>query len=142
MAISVSHIGICVSDLERSMRFYCDGLGFEPVISYEIGSEFAVPLEVDGEIDLTSQMITRDGFMVELLHYRSPGVRGTPSDSRNILGMTHLSFNVDDVDAVGAKLAECGGTVIDTTRTKVEQGDFLFIADPDGTRIELMTLVQ
>ena len=32
--------------------------------------------------------------------------------------------------------------MIETTRTKVEQGDFLFIADPDGTRIELMTLVQ
>ena len=24
----VSHIGVCVSDLERSLRFYCDVLGF------------------------------------------------------------------------------------------------------------------
>ena len=24
-----SHFGICVSDLDRSLRFYCDGLGFE-----------------------------------------------------------------------------------------------------------------
>ena len=27
MAASVSHMGLCVSDLDRSLRFYCDGLG-------------------------------------------------------------------------------------------------------------------
>ena len=29
MELSFSHVGICVSDLERSLRFYCEGLGFE-----------------------------------------------------------------------------------------------------------------
>ena len=36
-----SHFGICVSDLERSLRFYCDALGFEKAESHAIGSEFA-----------------------------------------------------------------------------------------------------
>ena len=34
-----SHIGICVSDLDRSLRFYCEGLGFEVAERYELDSE-------------------------------------------------------------------------------------------------------
>jgi catechol 2,3-dioxygenase-like lactoylglutathione lyase family enzyme len=142
MAMSVSHMGLCVSDLDRSLRFYCDGLGFEPLIKYDIGNEFAHTLEVEGDVQLISQMISRDGLMVELLHYASPGVTGAPSGSRNILGFTHLSFNVDDVDATIARLVEHGGTLVESTRTKNEYGDLVFVADPDGTRIELMNLAQ
>ena len=31
-----SHFGICVTDLDRSMRFYCDGLGFEAAERYDL----------------------------------------------------------------------------------------------------------
>ncbi len=29
MAVQISHVRLCVSDLERSLRFYSEGLGFE-----------------------------------------------------------------------------------------------------------------
>ena len=41
MTLSFSHLGICVSDLDRSLRFYCEGLGFEQVASHQVGHEFA-----------------------------------------------------------------------------------------------------
>ena len=41
MTLSFSHLGICVSDLDRSLRFYCEGLGFELVASHRVGEEFA-----------------------------------------------------------------------------------------------------
>ena len=145
MHLSVSHFGLCVSDLQRSLRFYCDGLGFESTTTFEVGNEFAHTLEVDGDVAVTSHFIARDGVSIELLHYRSPGVHGAPSESRNQLGFTHLSCNVDDVEAVAAKLVDCGGTIVDSTRTtmKLPDGsvnDFVFIADPDGARVELMQL--
>ena len=31
-----SHFGICVSDLETSLRFYCDALGFEKAESLSL----------------------------------------------------------------------------------------------------------
>jgi catechol 2,3-dioxygenase-like lactoylglutathione lyase family enzyme len=143
-AYAVSHVGLCVSDLDRALRFYCDGLGFTPVIAYDIGNEAAAALEVPGEVRLTSQMIAKGTLMVELLHYASPGVTGTPSAHRNQLGLTHLSFIVDDVDALGARLVEYGGTILPDTRSsmKSEAGnaELLFLADPDGTRIELVKL--
>jgi lactoylglutathione lyase len=34
-----SHLGICVSDLDRALRFWCDGMGFEKAEVFEVGAE-------------------------------------------------------------------------------------------------------
>ncbi|WP_436777825.1 VOC family protein [Yinghuangia sp. YIM S09857] len=143
-AYAVSHIGLCVSDLDRALRFYCEGLGFAPVIAYEIGNEAAAALEVPGDVRLKSQMIAKGTLMVELLHYASPGTTGVPSAQRNQLGLTHLSFIVDDVDAAAERLVAFGGRVLPETRTSMKtdesSAELVFLADPDGTRVELMKL--
>jgi catechol 2,3-dioxygenase-like lactoylglutathione lyase family enzyme len=138
--LSFSHVGICVSDLGRSLRFYCDGLGFSPAETHPIGNEFADTLEVPRDVVLTSQFIRREGLAIELLHYESPGTHGRPSESRNQLGLTHLSFLVEDIDGAERRLVEAGGRVIEATRTAGEGIRLLFLADPDGTRVELMQM--
>ncbi len=138
--LNVSHVGICVSDLGSSLRFYCEGLGFSPAETHGIGNEFADTLEVPRDVVLTSQFIRREGLAIELLHYESPGTHGRPSESRNQLGITHLSFWVDDLDAAERRLVESGGRVIEGTRTTGEGIRLLFLADPDGTRVELMQM--
>lgn len=136
-----SHIGICVSDLERSMRFYCEGLGFEVAERYELDSA-KLPgldrtLEVRDDVVLTSQLIERDGFRVELLKFHEPGVVGSPSQRRNQLGLTHLCFFVDNVDDAAERMLEHGAFVLDQTRGTLGT-DIVFLMDPDGVRIELM----
>jgi len=134
----VSHVGLCVTDVERSRRFYCEGLGFEVAEAHEIDDTFGRALEVDGEVRLTSQFIRKEGMAIELLGYASPGVHGEPSRSRNQLGLTHLSFYVTDVDAAAAQLVDLGAKVLDDTRTVLGDFELVFLADPDGVRIELM----
>ena len=56
--LSFSHFGICVSDLDRSLRFYCGALGFEKAESHEIGREFARLMDLD-DVSVTSQFIRR-----------------------------------------------------------------------------------
>lgn len=136
---AVSHLGICVSDLERSLRFYCDGLGFEKAEVHEIDSTFAEALEVPRDVDCVSQFIRREGMAIELLSYRAPGAAGTPSARRNQLGITHLSFVVDDVDRAVAALEAVGGSLLPATRTTLDTVDLVFVADPDGVRVELMS---
>jgi catechol 2,3-dioxygenase-like lactoylglutathione lyase family enzyme len=127
-----------VSDLDRSLRFYCEGLGFTQGDPIPIDNTFADALEVPRDVVLISQFIRKEGMTVELLAYQSPGVDGTPSQRRNQLGLTHLSFYVPDVDAVAATLVALGGTRVESTHTKTEGIEILFLADPDGTRVELM----
>lgn len=144
MTLCVSHLGICVSDLERSVRFYQEGLGFEPVASHRIGEEFATLMEVDG-VQLESRMLRRDGMTIELLGFVAPGHTGEGSRRpMNQLGLTHLSLRVEDVESLAATIEAFGGTVIGSTRTTLDMGgvrlDFLYCTDPDGVRIELMDL--
>lgn len=140
-SIVVSHIGLCVSDLERSMRFYCDGLGFATQEVHEVDNLFADALEVQRDVVLTSQFIRKDGMAIELLHFRSPGTVGSPSTHRNQLGLTHLSFVVPDLEQAAAALVAAGGTVLAPTRVKDPNVDLMFLSDPDGTRIEIMQYV-
>jgi len=144
MTLSFSHLGICVSDLDRSLRFYCEGLGFEEVASHHVGGEFAALMEVEG-VELESRMLSRDGVTIELLGYAAPGTTGEATRRpMNQLGLTHLSLRVDDVDGLAATIEALGGTVVPTTRTTFElpgaRLDFLYCTDPDGVRIELMDL--
>lgn len=141
MSERFSHFGICVSDLDRSLRFYCEGLGFEPTVLHNVGEEFGRLMEIDG-VTVRSQFMRRDGLTVELLHYQTPGHVGEPVPRPlNELGLTHLNFRVDDVDAVAERLRALGGTVLEHTRTTFSpEMDFVYCTDPDGTRIELMRL--
>jgi lactoylglutathione lyase len=139
-----SHFGICVSDLERSLAFYCGALGFEKAESHEIGSDFAALMDLP-DVAVTSQFIRRGPTAIELLAFHEPGPFGEGRRRAvNQLGLTHLSFRVDDVAAVASRVVEFGGAVVETSRTTIDFGgtalQFLYCTDPDGVRVELMDL--
>ncbi len=145
MEFSISHFGVCVTDLARSLRFWRDGLGFATVSEFTVGTDFARTLEVDGEVEAVSHLLARDGVTVELLHFVRPPASGEASATRGQIGLTHLCLRVDDVNAVAVHLVEHGATVLPDTRTTFSVpgwGDshYLFVADPDGVRVELMQL--
>ena len=137
----LTHIGICVSDLSRSVAFYRDLLGCK-----EVGRLLADGATTDRILalegtELEAVYLERDGFRLELLHYRSPGHRG-PASPRpmNQLGLTHISLRVDDIDAVLAAIEAAGGVILrerlepnPVGATRVEM-----VTDPDGMLIELI----
>jgi catechol 2,3-dioxygenase-like lactoylglutathione lyase family enzyme len=136
-----SHVGLCVRDLSSAMRFYCRGLGCEPAERYELGSDqlpgLGFALEVGERAAIVSQMITYGSLRVELIEWRTPEAEGTPSQRRNQMGLTHLSFWVAEIDSVAERLQQFGGTLLPETRQNPGI-ELVFLADPDGTRIELM----
>ena len=144
MEPTFSHFGICVSDLARSLRFYCDALGFEKAESHEIGQEFARLMDFP-DVVLTSQFIRKGTTAIELLAFTEPAPFGDRERRAvNQLGLTHLSFRVGDLDATAAKVVELGGAIVETSRTTIDLGEtplrFVYCTDPDGVRVELMDL--
>ena len=135
---------LCVSDLARSVAFYCGALDFEQAESHAIGSEFARLMDVP-DVAVTSQFIRRGPTAIELLAFHEPVPFGT-RERRAVhqLGLTHLSFRVRDVAATAARIVELGGTVVESSRTHLDFGgtplEFLYCTDPDGVRVELMDL--
>ena len=138
----VAHTGITVSDLDRSIAFFRDALGME--VSDKIhctGPMFENVTGVPGcVIDVV--FVTMPNHTLELLCYASPAEKKSsdlrPCDN----GHLHLSFNVDDIDAVIAAGAKCGFAPVGPVQT-VSGGDFdgmrvTYTKGPDNLIIELM----
>jgi lactoylglutathione lyase len=139
-----SHFGICVSDLERSLRFYCDAFGFEKAESHAIGSDFARLMDLP-DVVVTSQFIRKGPTAIELLAFEEPAPFGARERRAvNQLGLTHLSFRVHDLVATAARVVALGGAIVESSRTTIDLGgtalDFVYCTDPDGVRVELMDL--
>ena len=88
-------------------------------------------------LGVRSQMVSSGAFAVELLGYSAPAPTGDPSTSRGTVGLTHLAFWVDDIDAALQCAVAAGGEVLEHTRADVGVR-VAFMADPAGVRIEMM----
>lgn len=136
----LSHIGIAVSDLERSVRFYRDLLGFTWEHELQVvGEPSDTLLRLKGS-DLRAVYLQRDGVRIELLYFATPPAPERPQRVMNELGLTHLSFRVAALDEVLAGLRADGQRVLDETIIRFP--DFgvaaCFVTDPDGQLIELV----
>ena len=139
--LRMTHIGVCVTDLARATAFYRDGLGFRPRSEFRISGEPTTTLLRLAEVDLEAVYLERDGTRIELLHYVAPGAVGDDAPRpMNGRGLTHLSLRVDDLHATLPALRALGGRVLDETLIEIPEfgAAAVFIADPDGTLIELV----
>lgn len=141
------HFGMCVTDLERSLHFYCEALGFEHEQPRTYGRELGRLLELENvALSIKCAFIHRRGVRIELLHFLQPECT-LPAQQRRLFGaagLTHLSLLVPDLDAVVESVERLGGQVLEHTCSQLEFGpgqdfDALFCRDPDGTLIELLS---
>lgn len=136
----LTHVGIGVSDVGRSLRFYRDLLGFR----------FEHELHVEGEpsdtllrlkgVVLDAVYLARDGVRIELLRFASPPAPPRRERAMHEHGLTHLSFRVADLEATLAALRAAGERVLDDTLIRIPAygSAACFIVDPDGQLIELV----
>ena len=136
----ITHVGIGVSDLQRSLRFYRDLLGFTWEHELDVEGEPTDTLLRLRGTKLHAEYLTRDGVRIELLYFASPAAPPRPDRPMNQYGLTHLSFRVTDMDAVLEALRAAGERVLEETviRFPEWQSAACMILDPDGQVIELV----
>ncbi len=144
----LSHIGICVSNIDVSLRFYCRVFGFKKGKIYTTGRELSPLLGIDGDLEFQSQFLSKNNVLLELLKFTTPTHIGlATARPMNKLGFTHLSFRVEQIDAVAAKITEHGGALLEASRTRRSMPggyveEVMFCTDPDGIRIELLRVPE
>ncbi len=138
MSSAFNHLGQCVTDLERSKRFYCELLGFTLERELNPPDDLSAPLMgLTAPLGFTASYLVRDGLVLELLHFAAEGkVRPFRPRTMNEPGLTHISLSVDDIPAVLARVGEYGGEVVAGT----DIGNAVFIRDPDGQFVELLPM--
>ena len=120
--LRMTHIGICVTDVERSVRFYRDGLGFAYRSELRVQGEPSDTLLRLRGVDLRAVYLERDGTRIELLHYAAPGaVQADAPRPMNQCGLTHLSLRVDSVADTLAALRAAGAEPLDDTRIDIPE---------------------
>jgi lactoylglutathione lyase len=114
------HTMVRVSDLDASLKFYCDALGLRELrrSEHEAGRFTLVFLAAPGD----------DNAQVELTHnWDEAGYTG----GRNF---GHLAYAVDDIYALCQKLMDHGVTINRPPR----DGRMAFVRSPDGISVELL----
>src|SRR5687768_5082502 len=137
----LTHLGICVSDIERSLRFYRDLFGCKEVGRLELEGQPTATLNGWPDVKVRAIYLERDGWRLELMEFPVPGWIG-PQTPRpmNQVGLTHLSFRVADLDAACAEIEAAGGGVLRETLLAPPGSPTRAIMayDPDGLRFELI----
>lgn len=140
----LSHIGLCVADIQRAETFYGEVFGYKNCGAIKIGKEADAILDLKNT-DLDAIYLQRPGedTRIELLQFKSPATK-ISSEVRpvNLTGITHFSFRVDNMQEILALVKTHGGKLLEKSYS--EYKDFgvasCMITDPDGTRIELLQL--
>ena len=121
------HTMIRVSDLDQTLDFFCDKLGFTEVSrsEHEKGRYTLVFLAAPGDLETARQ---KKAPMVELTYnWDEQGYTG----GRNF---GHLAYRVEDIYVLCEKLIKAGVVINRPPR----DGHMAFIKTPDGISIELL----
>jgi catechol 2,3-dioxygenase-like lactoylglutathione lyase family enzyme len=142
--LAADHTGITVSNLERSLAFWRDVLGFE--LSHRAHQTGELAREITGvagaELKL-AVLKAPGGHKIELLEYLGP-----PDCKKNVnlrpcdVGSVHVAMLVDDLNAVLESIAASGWKAAGKPQI-LKSGPnagkrVVYVCDPDGTTVEFM----
>jgi lactoylglutathione lyase len=136
MSIEFLHSMVRVTDIDATLKFFCDGLGLTEVGRYD--SEpgrftlvfLASPADIErcGGIPEGKSPTEMQIPMVELTH------NWDPEDYKGGRNFGHLAYSVSDIYAAVEKLQAMGVTINRPPR----DGRMAFVRSPDGISVELL----
>lgn len=135
----IDHVGIIVNDLPAAKAFFLD-LGLEMMGEGEVEGEWVE--RIIGLQDVKAEIImlrTPDGEAnIELSKFHSPtDENGIQRSLANTLGIRHITFAVEDIEAIVAKLKKNGAELVGEIQTYENTYKLCYIRGPEGIILEL-----
>lgn len=147
----LEHIGITVTDLDRSVRFYSILFDSEPIARASWRGKDA---------EYVAHMMGQHGLTMDAAFFRIPGSntilemvqffdikdgQGAPIRHYQTSG-THIGFYVDNIDAAAERVKKAGARLLAEPST-IQFGPYLgrggravLFRDPDGINLQLMEI--
>jgi catechol 2,3-dioxygenase-like lactoylglutathione lyase family enzyme len=140
--IATDHTGITVSNIERSLAFWRDVLGFEPSHrAYHTGELASEVTGVPGA-EISLAVLKGHGHKIELLEYLAPKDRKHVDLRPCDVGSVHVAFTVENLDSVLNAIAASGWRTAGKPQTLCSGPNagkrVIYVRDPDGTTLEFM----
>jgi len=122
----VGHVAIKVKDLDRSLDYYINKLGFPEMMRLK---------KDDGSVWLVYLRITDEQYLEVF-----PGADGDRAPGWDANGVNHMCLTVDNIDPVLAQIKAAGLSLLLPLKTAIDGNRQAWLEDPDGNRIELMEM--
>jgi catechol 2,3-dioxygenase-like lactoylglutathione lyase family enzyme len=145
--VGVESVGMTVSDLDRSVDFYSDVLGFQKLSEVEVAGDAYERLEGVFGLRMRIARLQLGDEILELTQYLAPRGRPIPVDSRsNDLWFQHVAIIVRDMDEAygwlrGHKVqhASTGPQTIPDWNVGAAGIRAFYFDDPDGHVLEVLS---
>ena len=131
MKAVLDHIGIAVTDLKDALAFYRDAVGLEITLSEDVHSQH-----------VKAHFIDVGGAALELLEATSDTSPISRFVERRGPGLHHITFRVDDIQALLTQLKEKGVRLIDSEPRLGAEGALVAFVHPSSTNGVLVEFKQ
>lgn len=142
--LRIDHVSVIVNDLPAAKEFFID-----------LGLEVMWEGELEGE--LVEQVVGLNNVKTALVMMRAPDGQAnlelvkfyTPQDERgiqqsfaNTLGIRHIAFAVEDIEAIVAKLKKKGVEIFSDIQYYEDIYKLCYIRGPEGIILELAEQIK
>ena len=140
--LSTNHTSFTVSNLDRSVSFYVDILGFNLLDRSFRDRSFTEEVVGVPGAEIEVAYVQAPGHRLELIQYHAPKDRGKVVSRPCDTGFAHVAFDVDDIERVVAAVREAGLRPLSKPVTckagPNTGGKAVYTRDPDGVTIEFI----
>jgi catechol 2,3-dioxygenase-like lactoylglutathione lyase family enzyme len=143
MIKDVRHVGIMVSDMEKSLKFYRDLLGLKVKSLVDEEGEFLDNMLAHENVkNKVAKLYAKNGnALIELIDSRS--YANKKDRDFFTIGASHFSLTVDDLEKTYDYLVKNGVKfTAPPQQTPDRFAKVTFCEDPDGTPIELVEVIN
>ena len=136
----IDHVGVIVNDLPAAKAFFLD-FGLEMVGEGEWVERIIGPHDVEEEVVM---LRTPDGEAnIELVKFYKPSdEKGMQGPLANTLGIRHIAFAVEDIEAVVAKLKKKGAELFGEIQNYENSYKLCYVRGPEGIILELAEQIK
>jgi catechol 2,3-dioxygenase-like lactoylglutathione lyase family enzyme len=142
VCLATSHTGIAVSNLDRTIGFFCDVLGFREVDRGERDPSMAGQLMGLVQANVVAAFLERGDHTVELIVFSLPEERRMTSENPYDTGHFHLAFDVLGIRELTAAAARYGflplGDVVTVSAGPNAGSQTVYLQDPDHVTIQFI----
>jgi len=135
----MDHVGVVVDDLPAAIEFFV-ALGLEVTDRQSVeGESVDRIIGLEGARSELAFVQTPDGHgRVELVEFHSPPYAGERSpEPSNAPGIRHVTFAVDDLDAVLSDIRDHGGELVGEVQNYENVYKLCYVRGPAGIIVEL-----
>ena len=97
--IATNHTSFTVSDIDRSLAFFRDALGFEVTSKGPRSPSLIQAITGVEGAEVLIAYVRGPGHSIELIEYIKPETRSSVRPQPCDTGFSHIAYDVDDIDA-------------------------------------------